>query len=273
MPSQNATIAVNLFRNVIHHNGWGAADAWKAIAVLLLSCRVFEAGGWRPFHGTVVHQERNAFELTARGPNSALRASQNLTDYLARELGVQNVCDVLGAYWNEPAISELQPNNLVGHAFRSIVAEYLRLFGNGRIQYEEEVDPRRLYPGFPFPTRSVDPKIDIVAFAGGVPVALISARWRFRHDRVDIIDEAFAYLPAARRLHPNANVYAAVGEMTSARLQKLTSNSLPLVAGGPLSGVVHFCPGLVTEGLGYALPRGHVLRSLEWLAAESHQWG
>ena len=101
-----------------------------------------------------------------------------------------------------PNIADLQPHNLAGHAFRSLTVHILEIFGDKGTTYAEEVSPYVEFPGQHFGTRSRSPKIDIVARRGKVTAALISSRWRYRHDRVDVVEEATAYAPAACRHNP-----------------------------------------------------------------------
>jgi len=100
---------------------------------------------------------------------------------------------------------------------------------------------------------------------------LISSRWRFRHDRVDVVEEAMAYAPAARRHNPNCRLYASVGEFAPNRLDKILTNCPPLQPHGALAAGVHFAPQLITRGLGENGRMMH-LKSLEWLIGESFTW-
>lgn len=269
---RNAELAVQLFHQLRRKNGYDASTAWKGIAKLLLTCEV-QKPGWVPFHNVVVYFDSNNFKMLKSGPNQALRDAELLSVYLARELGCPraDLCDAIGQYWRLPEIRPLQYNNPIGHAFRSLITESLALFGNPAIRYEEEVDPRVLFPGVEFKTRSKNPKIDIVARKNGDIVALISARWRFRHDRVDVPDEAIAYMPAARRVNSRSCFYAVVGEFSAARLEKILENSAPAHRNPAITATVHFNPALVREGLGENGRLEH-LKSLEWLIGETHSW-
>jgi hypothetical protein len=99
---------------------------------------------------------------------------------------------------------------------------------------------------------------------------VISVRWRFRHDRVDVVEEALAYGTAARRANPNCALYALVGEFAPNRLEKILSNCPPR-KNPPLDACIHFAPELLSEGLGEN-GRLHELKSLTWLADESFNW-
>jgi hypothetical protein len=270
--SANAQLAVDMYDAMRAHHNWDLATAWHGIARLLLSCEIWRLG-WEPFHGVVVYREANDFKNGQRGPNAVMRRAETLTTYLANELGVSSaaLCQEIAAYWKHPDISNFQPHNLAGHAFRSLTVHILARFGDPGITYAEEVSPYDEFPGQHFTTRSRDPKIDIVARRGNVTAALISSRWRFRHDRVDVVEEAMAYAPAARRHNPNCRLYAGVGEFAPNRLEKILSNCPPAQPHGALTATVHFAPQLITGGLGEN-GRMAQLKSLQWLIGETFSW-
>lgn len=272
--SPNAQLAVDLYKILKQKQRWDAAGAWKGIAILLLSCEVYVSrSGWQRFHDVVTYVDSNRFSMTAAGPSATLRSAQRLTAYLAQELQIpeQDLCREIAQYWRQADTRNLQPHNLVGNAFRSLTAECLRLFGHPEIDYEEEVDPGTEFPGHVFHTRSRNPKIDIVARKNGRLVSLISVRWRFRHDRLDVVDEAIAYVPALRRQNPRGRFYAVIGEFDGGRLRKLLANSAPEMPNAAISAAVHFAPQLIREGLGENGSLEH-LRSLEWLIRETFAW-
>lgn len=270
--STNAQLAVDMYDqlNAIHR--WNAATAWHGIVLLLLSCEIWRQG-WRPFRDVVVYREANDFRSGPRGPNAVLRRAERLTAFLAKELAVPraSLCRTISAYWRHPQVRALQPHNLAGHAFRSLTVHILETFGDPGITYEEEVNPHSEFPGHTFTTRSHHPKIDIVARRSNVTVALISSRWRYRHDRVDVVEEAMAYAPAAKRHNPNCSLYASVGEFSPNRLDKVLINCPPIQAHGALAAAVHFAPQLVTGGLNENGRMTH-LKSLEWLIDETFSW-
>jgi len=271
--SPNAQIAVDLYNSLCEKHGWNAQTAWRGIAMLLLSCEIWSRG-WQPFRNVVVYREANDFKLDRAGdPNVVLRRASALSDYLAAELSIElpHLCEHLAIYWRQPQISPFQPHNLVGHAFRSLTVNILQRFGNPAIQYEEEVDPHKEFPGFDFRTRSKKPSIDIVARKGTRTVSLMSSRWRFRHDRVDVVEEALAYSGAAHRHNPNCDLLAIVGEFAPNRLEKILSNCPPCHPHPPLSAAVHFAPNLISKGLG---ENGRLaeLKGFDWLISRTFEW-
>lgn len=270
--SANAQLAIDMYEALRAQHGWSAESAWQGIARLLLTCDVWERG-WQPFHDVVVYRETNDFKEGARGPNVVMRRADALTGFLAAQLGVPRatLCDEIAAYWKHPDIAGLQPHNPAGHAFRSLTVHILETYGDEGITYAEEVSPYDEFPGHQFTTRSRDPKIDIVARRGDVTVALISSRWRYRHDRVDVVEEAMAYAPAARRHNPDCRLYASVGEFSPNRLEKVLSNCPPAQPRGPLNAALHFAPQLITGGLDENGRLAH-LQSLEWLIDETTSW-
>ena len=269
--SRNAEAAAGLYRSQISHHGYGPADAWKPIASLLLACGAWRSKteGWAVSSEAVYFKEANEF----RPGSAAMRRGSLLGDFLAAELGFERdeLCSHIGLYWADERFRFAQPHNLVGHAFRSMLVEALTLFGDPEIRYEEEADPKLEFPGHAFATRSPNSRIDIVARRGPATVALISSRWRFRHDRVDVVEEAMAYMTAARRVNPNCQQYAWVGEFMPARLEKVLAHTAPNHPNPPLAACVHFEPRLITEGLQERDMKGQ-LKSLAWLISETGGW-
>lgn len=274
----NAQLAASLYQQLHSAHGWNAQDAWKGIALLLLTCDLYggKAIGWQPFHKAVIYRESNDFSLKNGNQSSALKKAVRLTSYLETLLGLHagTCCQSIGQYWRDPSVNTLQPHNLVGHAFRSIVVEILKLHGNKAISYEEEVSPKQLFAGVALHLRSRDPKIDIVAFKGTHPVALISCRWRFRHDRVDVDAESIAYKSAAMSAGLGAcKFYAMLGEFSPARLEKVLKTAVGVSNNPSIDGVVHFKPDLITSAAALGENgRTAALKPIDWLIQETQKW-
>lgn len=272
---KNIKIAIDLFDMLCDRNSYKSNEVWKAFSQLLLTCEIFlsKRTGWEPLRDVVVYRESNDFPLPSEQSNTVVERAEKLSAFLASQLGCNRVeiCSKIALYWRHKDILAFQPNNLVGNAFRSLIAHSLKRFGDPEIEIEEEVNPFIEFPGFPFSSRSKTPRIDIVLRRKKLTVALISARWRFRHDRVDVVEEANSYLPAARRHNPNCQFYAVVGEFSPPRLAKILSNSPPEMPFGSISACVHFAPELLWEGLGEN-GRTKNLKSLDWLIDQSRVW-
>ena len=280
--SQNAELAVEAYKAIHKKHKLKPKTAWQGIARLLLTCEISQGNTWQTHEEkVVVFRESNYF----RQPDTpVIRRSKDLTDYLANELGIKRhkLCEKIGAYWRNPRIEGLQRNNLLGNAFRSLTVHILKTFGNDKIEYTEEVSPYEAFnlpPNHKFPTRSDNPKIDIVARKNGSTVALISARWRYRHDRVDIVEEVKAYTLAAQEHNEKCRFYAFVGEFVPARLKKILNNCSPAVSEPVLDAAVHFEPKLVTHGLYRNDTKKQEiqdnlndLKSLKWLIKQTESW-
>lgn len=273
----NAQHAVNMYKQLRATRNWPASEAWKGIAELLLSCNVWRSGsGWIGLmpKGTtspldvIVYRDSNDFRFNKGNPSAVVQKAERLSSYLAQSLGIPRtaLCTAIGAYWREAHISPLQPHNPAGNAFRALIVETLERYGAPGIQYKEEVDYKDAFPGWRFRSRSKLGKIDIFAWKGRQPVAMFSSRWRFRHDRVDFIHEAQAFASAALQMFGGFPYFAVTGEFDPARLTKLLTNTP-----SPIEAAVHFCPDLISNGLGV---NGRIaqLKSLEWLIQQTHTW-
>lgn len=271
---RNAELAVSLYQELLTVRGWTLNQAWLAITTLLVTCDIWQQREWRAFHDAPVVRESNDYGLTKAGaPNKALSEAVKVKERIAEELKVDpdGVCSELGVFFRHPDIRGLQPNNPRGHAFRSLVAETLARFGDPQLDVAEEVSPRDLFPGFDFGNRSKDARIDIVVKRGPRPVALITTRWTYRHDRVDIIDEARAYVPAARELNRDCRFFGVTAEFGPARLRKVIGQTSPVMRNSAIDRLVHLNPELPGELLG----RNGELQemwSLEQMVGDSTNW-
>ena len=127
-----------MYADLLRRRHLGLDSAWQAVCQLLMTCDVWDRGGWHPFLGELVLMERNNYRHLRNGqPNRYLRDAMLVGDYLASSLGVvrADLADHVGLYFQEPAVSGLQPNNIRGHAFRSIVAETITRFGDPELQH------------------------------------------------------------------------------------------------------------------------------------------
>ncbi len=270
----HAELAVALYQDLLTARGWHLDRSWLAITMLLVTCEIWRYGEWVPFHEAPVLRESNDYGLTKVGtPNKTLSEALQVKERIAEELEVDpdEVCSELGLFFRDHEIEGLQPNNPRGHAFRSLVAETLARFGDPDLEVAEEVSPRELFPGFDFGNRSKDARIDIVVRRGPRTVALITTRWTYRHDRVDIIDEARAYVPAARTLNRDCRFFGVTAEFGTARLKKVIGQTSPAMPNSAINRLVHLNPELPGELIG----RNGDLRemwSLEQMVEDSRNW-
>lgn len=243
----HAELAVELYKNLLSERGYQVDRAWLCIAILLVTCEVWRSGEWLPLYGAPVLMESNNYKLLRDNrPNAHLSEAFQVRRRIAEALGVSemSVCEELGQFFLHPELNGLQPNNPRGHAFRSMVAETISHFGDPGLEVVEESSPHELFPGFDFSNRSRKARIDIVVKRGPRPVALVTTRWTYRHDRVDIIDEARAYMPAARQVNGNCRFFGVTAEFGTARLKKVIDETVPSAPNAAIERLVHLNPEL-----------------------------
>ena len=270
----HAELAVELYQRLFADRGWHLDRSWLAIAMLLMTCDIWRDGEWRVFHGAPVLRESNDYRLTKQGtPNKALSEAMQVKKRIAAELAIdpESLCSEMGQFFRHREIVGLQPNNPRGHAFRSLVAETLARFGDPTLDVSEEVSPHDLFPGYDFGNRSMDARIDILVKRGPRPVALITTRWTYRHDRVDIIDEARAYMPAARNLNNACRFFGVTAEFGSARLKKVIGQTSPVMRNSAIDRLVHLNPELPSDLIGKNGDLGKMW-SLEQMVQDSQNW-
>lgn len=242
----NAEAAVAAFVADLQIKSVGVNEAWLSICRLLLTCSIWSDGKWKALHGQPVLRESNDYKLTRTGaPNKALREAQLIGDYIAAQMNIPRAD--LGSNIGQFLMNlGVQPNNPRGHAFRSIVGEILARYGDPNLVIEEEVDPYGLFPGFTFALRSAKPRIDIIIYRNQQIVALCSTRWTYRHDRVDMLEEAVNYMAAARRVNPRCKFFGITAEVNPARLRKVVSQTAPLHRNPAMERLVHLHAPLVS---------------------------
>jgi hypothetical protein len=271
--NRNAEAAVQAFTNDLTNRGWGLSEAWLAISRQLMTCEIWDERRktWVEHYNQPVLLESNQYKLLANGcPNKALQKSILVGDYIAQKLSVPrgNLCGELGIFMKALSI---QPNNPRGHSFRSIIAEVLARYGDPQITVREEVNPYNLFPGSQFNLRSKKPSIDIVAYRNNLPVALCSTRWTYRHDRVDLLEEARAYMSAAKQLNPNTHFFGITAEMNPARLKKVIAQTLPLAPSADVDCLVHLHSPLATTVVNHNGDLIHLLDLIDWVKS-SYTW-
>ncbi len=236
-----------------------------------MTCEIWAAGKWLLLLGQPVLRESNDYKENQSGePNKALREATLIGDYIAEKLRVPRgeLCVHIGAFLKG---LDMQPNNPRGHAFRSLVAESLSVYGDRDLTIMEEQDPHFHYPGARFALRSNNPRIDIVVLRHQKIVALCSARWTYRHDRVDMLEEAAEYMGAARRDNPDCKFFGITAELNPARLKKVVKQTSPLQRNAAMERLVHLHKPLATTVIGHNGVLEHLMDLAEW-ARDSVNW-
>jgi len=267
----NAEQAVTLFKSRMESEKRTLDQAWLTISELLMTCEIWSGGRWQALHNQPVLRESNDYKQNEFGvPNKALKETTLIGDYIAEKLSIirPDLCSKIGGFLKGLGI---QPNNPRGHAFRSLVAETLSTYGDITLTMREEVDPHPLYPGFTFSLRSQNPRIDIVVLRQNRIVALCSTRWTYRHDRVDMLEEATAYMAAARRENPDCKFFGITAELNPARLKKVVKQTSALQRNAAMERLVHLHKPLATKVIGHNGELDHLMDLCEWVR-ESSKW-
>jgi hypothetical protein len=267
----NAESAVAAFVADLQSRSASLSDAWLSICRLLLTCSIWSGRTWAPLHGQPVLRESNDYKLTQAGvPNTALQEATLIGDYIASQMRIPrtDLASHVGQFLMSLGI---QPNNPRGHAFRSIMAELLARYGDQDLVIEEEVDPYPLFPGFTFSLRSAKPRIDIIVYRGTQIVALCSTRWTYRHDRVDMLEEAVNYMAAARRVNQWCKFFGITAEVNPARLKKVVSQTAPVNPHSAIERLVHLHVPLATSVIGHDASLRHLWDIVDWVK-DSPNW-
>lgn len=139
-----------------------------------------------------------------------------------------------------------QRQNPLGQGFVGAIQGVLSVLGAPYIHYRTEVPSTDFFPGIRIPGRTTIPKIDLAALREDTVVAVVSAKWSLRHDRLnDITNECPVYKEAAfRHWRRRPYYYVVTNEFSPARLRRLVED--PCV-----DAVIHVHAALVTEVCGF----------------------
>ena len=99
----------------------------------------------------------------------------------------------------------------------------------------------------------------------------MSTKWTYRHDRVDLIDEARAYIPAARNVNPACVYYGVVAEFGKARLKKVIDQTEAVLPTAALRRLVHIKASLPSSVIERNGDLAHLI-DLEEMVKESWTW-
>jgi hypothetical protein len=269
--NSNAEKAVGRFNAIMSLQKRPLDQAWLTVSELLMTCETWAAGQWRPFRGQPVLRESNDYkENKTGGPNKALKEAMLIGDYISEKSGVprNQLCAYIGGFLRELGV---QPNNPRAHAFRSLVAEILSTYGDIGLTVREEVEAHTLYPGITFALRSANPRINIVVLRHDRCVALCSTCWSYRHDRVEMLKEAPAYMAAARRANPECKFFGITAELNPARLKKVVKQTSSLQRNAAMERLVHLHKPLATTVIGHNGELDHLMDLVDW-ARDSANW-
>lgn len=220
-----------------------------------------------------VHDEPALFENRTWRDEARRRESE-----LAQILGIQAdvVPGVVDRMMRLPRWLGKQPHNPKGNGFRMLLAHVLTTWGSQAFEYLEEQDATQWFPGISMPGRSATPFIDVLAVrkSDRLPIAVISCKWGFRHDRVsDPTNECIAYRSAATQQsrHDLFRYYVFTSETYGRRLDKLLNQPC-------ISGLIHtrlewVCGGLTPEmHAARQLGVGREVHDLVEFVRTTHKW-
>ncbi len=240
--NSNDRIAVEAFNDIVTRENLDKYTAWKAIAKLLLTCEVWEGKrtGWSPlvYERCIVFEEANTFGVTKSGEEIAKYSSEGSSVHtwpvsLAFRPKVSAMRSAfIGGFPRSGTCSLTTCSGIRSGLSASLTS-------SGSVIRKSPTMKRLVrMPNLRAINAGASPgaKIDIVARRGDLPVALMSCKWRYRHDRVEFVEEFMRYLTPARRLNSNMEFYAITGEFSSARLHKALEASQPASVHGPMSG-------------------------------------
>ncbi len=234
MPTRDQTIAdaIRIFENAVFPSGLNPKTAWLGIYQTLLWYEPVHWLGYTALPHIIDADKLRPASLARKRkwtkPNAWQRRAQSVSKYLAQQLGcpVHDLPDRTDLLMKQPDYEGVQRQNSLGIAF--ILGKHiLEKFGSDTISYGTEIEAVTVFPGITFPGRSGVPRIDLLVRHSNIPVAIISAKWSIRHDRLsDITNECPVYKAAYARIyrqerHANLLYYALTNEYDPARLNKI----------------------------------------------------
>ncbi len=252
MPSREQTVndAIRLFENADHPSKLSKSSAWLGIYQTLLWYEpvnhlgymelphVIDADKLRP---TAIRRE------TWTKPNVWQIRAAKVHTYLSEQLGCapQNTAGKFDLLLKSPDYHGLQRQNTLGIAFAGLIEHVLSEFGAHGLSYATEVEAATVFPGITVPGRSGTPRMDILVSGADIPIAVISAKWSVRHDRLnDITNECPVYKAAYERIYRQSRrrlkYYVVTNEFDPSRLTKMLDDSC-------VDGIVHVHKSAVVD--------------------------
>jgi hypothetical protein len=250
LPTIGKTVedAIRIFSRAVYPMGLTPRTAWLGIYQGLLWYEPVKLG-----HYTSLPHIIDADKLrpsksrrTKRQPfkpTAWQRRAEASERYIAGQLGcpTDQVQPIVDRLMRTPRYAGLQRQNSLGIAFIGVVRHILQTFGSPQLTYEMEVNAASVFPGITMPGRSTSPSIDILIEKGGVPRAIVSAKWSLRHDRInDITNECPIYKAASMRSRKPLAFYVVSNEFDPARLSKVLADDC-------IDGLAHVHKPLVTS--------------------------
>lgn len=234
--------AIQIFNAAKYPAGLDASTAWLGIYQTLLWYVPVSSATFDELPHIIEANELRPASSQDSWPSTKAwqKKAHSVHVYLAQQLhcpapDVKSCVDLL---MKHPNHLRKQRHNPLGSAFAGLVEHVLSRFGSQSVSYETEVNATSVFAGITFPGRSTTPSMDILASRGGIPRAVISAKWSLRHDRMnDITNECPVYKAAYQRIYrrpglPDIRYYLITNEYAPARLDKMLHDTC-------LDGVVH----------------------------------
>ncbi|MCL4504835.1 MAG: hypothetical protein M1434_14165 [Chloroflexi bacterium] len=237
MPSREQTVkdAIGLFEDADNPSGLTKSSAWLGIYQTLLWYEpvnhlgyselphIIDADKLRP---TAIRRE------TWTKPNVWQIRAGKVHTYLSEQLGCTspNTAAKFDLLLKSPDYRGLQRQNTLGIAFAGLIEHVLSKYGDQGLSYATEVEASTIFPGITVPGRSGTPRMDVLASRADIPIAVISAKWSVRHDRLnDITNECPVYKAAYERIYRQGRkrlkYYVVTNEFDPSRLTKMLDDS------------------------------------------------
>ena len=229
-----------LMAGAVREFGGGPQNLWKAVYCTLMWYETIDADTGYPH---IIDADKLHRPKDRAMPTPWQKRARMFEGAVAAEFGcdTQQLRTKLDRLMRHPKYAGKQRQNPLGSGFVTAIKYGLNSFGSHSLTYESECRANEVFPGIRLPGRSSNPRIDLVAWKRGDPVAIISAKWSLRHDRIgDVVSECPIYKAASRRYRQKLLYYVATNEFDGGRLSKVLSDDC-------VDGVVHVRRDLVME--------------------------
>jgi hypothetical protein len=244
VPSREQTVAdaVHFIESADYPSGLTKSSAWLGIYQTLLWYEPIGHLGYKDLPHII---EADKLRPTARKKDSWVKPTiwqvraEKIHTYLCKQLGDDsaNVATRFDRLLKSTEYQGLQRQNTLGIAFAGLIEHVLSKFGSRGVSYATEVEAASIFPGIEVPGRSGAPRIDVLVRRNDIPLAVISAKWSVRHDRLnDITNECPVYKAAYERIYRQTRqhllYYVVTNEFDPSRLTKMLDDTC-------VNGIVH----------------------------------